>query len=494
VIRLGLGVPFSVPTAGDSGRENLIGEDGFTFSPMLLLSFNTDVVDVGVNGGVRLRKDQGVAFSESQESIVVGHQLFASFGPKFHIVQDRVDLVGDIWASAALEEQDTEEFPLEALGGLRFYIANGLVANAGGGAGLTRGIGAPTLRIVAGVGYEFKEDPDPDRDGILYDDDKCPLRPEDRDGFEDANGCPDPDNDQDQVLDAKDKCPLVAEDRDGFRDGDGCPDPDNDSDQIADQADKCPDDPEDRDRFQDDDGCPEPDNDQDGVLDPDDQCPLEPEDVDSFEDANGCPDPDNDQDGVLDPDDKCPQDPEDADKFEDTDGCPDPDNDNDGIADEQDKCPLEPEVFNSFEDEDGCPDKKRGPVQVEHGKITAPPVFFATNDDVILEASFPTLQLVAQTFKENPWIKKVRIEGHTDDRGTDEHNRDLSQRRASSVMRFLIQAGVEAERLEAQGFGESRPIASNKTRVGRAKNRRVEFVIVDPPMKQQQDEASPAGP
>ena len=104
------------------------------------------------------------------------------------------------------------------------------------------------------------------------------------------------DRDGDGILDNVDKCPDQPEDKDGFEDEDGCPDPDNDKDGIADISDKCPNEPEDKDKFEDDDGCPDPDNDTDGLADADDKCPNEPEDKDGFEDADGCPDPDNDKD------------------------------------------------------------------------------------------------------------------------------------------------------------------------------------------------------
>ncbi len=480
VTTFSLAVPFSVPSGS---RGNLLGEDGPTFSPTAILSFDAEGVDVGINLGGRFRKNDDIGFSQSQPNIALRDEVFASVGPKIHLVKDHLDLVGDVWFSTIVgKDPDVEEIPVEALGGLRGYFAQGWLADLGAGGGLTRGIGAPAFRVVLGVGYEYVEDPDPDKDGIKYDADKCPLVPEDKDGFQDVDGCPDPDNDKDGILDAKDRCPLDPEDADKFEDEDGCPDPDNDKDGIKDPDDECPNEPEDMDQFQDADGCPDLDNDKDGVLDKSDQCPLEPEDVDTFEDENGCPDPDNDKDGILDKDDKCPLEPEDKDNFQDEDGCPDPDNDGDGILDGKDQCPNEPEVMNGFEDEDGCPDKKKGPVQIEHGKITAPPVFFATNKDVILPQSFPILELVAQTFKENPWVKRVRVEGHTDDKGSDKFNLDLSDRRAKSVMKFLLDAGVEPERLEARGFGETQPIASNKQAAGRAKNRRVEFIIVEPPL------------
>jgi outer membrane protein OmpA-like peptidoglycan-associated protein len=93
--------------------------------------------------------------------------------------------------------------------------------------------------------------------GILDSRDKCPDEPEDRDGFQDQDGCPDPDNDQDGILDVDDQCPLDPEDKDGWEDEDGCPDPDNDHDQILDVDDKCPNDPETYNGFEDEDGCPD---------------------------------------------------------------------------------------------------------------------------------------------------------------------------------------------------------------------------------------------
>lgn len=133
---------------------------------------------------------------------------------------------------------------------------------------------------------------DRDKDGILDDADRCPEVPEDKDGFEDNDGCPDPDNDRDGILDKIDHCPDVAEDKDGYEDSDGCPDEDNDKDGIADQLDKCPDSPEDKDGYEDADGCPEPDNDKDGILDGQDLCPNEPETVNGYADTDGCPDED----------------------------------------------------------------------------------------------------------------------------------------------------------------------------------------------------------
>jgi outer membrane protein OmpA-like peptidoglycan-associated protein len=131
---------------------------------------------------------------------------------------------------------------------------------------------------------------DRDHDRLADKHDRCPDQAEDRDGFEDQDGCPDLDDDKDGVSDTRDRCPKNAEDRDGFQDDDGCADPDNDTDGVLDAADKCPAAREDQDGFHDDDGCPDPDNDTDGVPDVDDLCPNEPETVNDYADSDGCPD------------------------------------------------------------------------------------------------------------------------------------------------------------------------------------------------------------
>jgi outer membrane protein OmpA-like peptidoglycan-associated protein len=141
--------------------------------------------------------------------------------------------------------------------------------------------------------YDFKTEHvigDRDHDGILDNVDRCPDTPEDRDGFQDTDGCPDLDNDADGIPDVTDKCPNDPEDRDGFEDEDGCPEADNDKDGILDRVDKCPNEPEDNDGWDSLDGCPDPDNDADGILDVNDLCPFEPETVNGYADNDGCPD------------------------------------------------------------------------------------------------------------------------------------------------------------------------------------------------------------
>ena len=179
------------------------------------------------------------------------------------------------------------------------------------------------------------------------------------------------------------------------------------------------------------------------------------------------------QDGLLDPADECPNEPEDVDEFEDEDGCPDPDNDQDTVLDVDDDCPMAP----GSPANDGCPVA----VRIERSQIRIlQRIEFEYDSDVLRPSATPVLQEVLSVLQANPQIRRVRIEGHTDSRGREAYNLDLSTRRAQSVMRWLTERGLSAARLEAEGFGESRPVESNRTAEGRQANRRVEFHITDP--------------
>lgn len=227
------------------------------------------------------------------------------------------------------------------------------------------------------------------------------------------------------------------------------------------------------------------DKDRDGIMDPDDACPEYPEDFDGYEDTDGCPDKDNDLDGIPDLQDECPDEAEDKDRWKDQDGCPDPDNDEDKILDVNDECPNDPEVYNEFEDTDGCPDSREDDenqikVVVRREKIEIKEkVFFAFDSDRILPQSYALLNDVARVINEHPEIAKILVEGHSDADGDTKYNLELSQRRASSVVQYLVSAGVTGARLEALGYGENRPAASNASEKGKATNRRVEFTILD---------------
>ena len=180
--------------------------------------------------------------------------------------------------------------------------------------------------------------------------------------------------------------------------------------------------------------------------------------------------------------DHCPDLAEDYDGWQDGDGCPEPDNDSDGILDLADRCASLAEVKNGFEDDDGCPDVPTGPVRIDDlaRQITiTDKIYFDTGKATIQERSFELLDAIAALLVARDDIKRLRIEGHTDDVGPAEMNRRLSSERASAVASYLSEKGVAPDRLEALGVGEDEPIDNNKTAKGRANNRRVEFEIVE---------------
>ena len=262
---------------------------------------------------------------------------------------------------------------------------------------------------------------------------------------------------------------------------DACRPKDRDQDGIMDPDDLCVDRAETVNGYKDDDGCPETDADADGIYDDVDACPTQQEDKDGFQDEDGCPEADNDADNIPDFRDKCPNDAEDYNRFQDDDGCPEGvvDADADGIFDNVDACPTEPENKNDYLDEDGCPDVKPQNVRVTEERIYIEQrINFETGKARILPDSFGILNAVAQVLKDYPKIR-VRVEGHTDNQGSDPVNLKLSDARAKSVADYLVAQGVARDRLEPKGLGETTPLDTNNTAAGRANNRRVEFHILD---------------
>jgi outer membrane protein OmpA-like peptidoglycan-associated protein len=213
------------------------------------------------------------------------------------------------------------------------------------------------------------------------------------------------------------------------------------------------------------------DTDGDGIPDDLDRCPLDPEDKDGFQDEDGCPDPDNDGDGIVDAMDACPNNPGPLENQ----GCPILDRDKDGVPDWEDKCPdVAGPASNG-----GCPEEKKyALVEVKKDRIEIrQQVKFATAKFAVLPGSYKLLDQVAEALSDHPAIR-VRVEGHTDNVGKEAANLKLSQRRADSVKAYLVKKGIDPKRLEARGYGSTKPIASNKTLQGRQQNRRTEFVIL----------------
>lgn len=256
------------------------------------------------------------------------------------------------------------------------------------------------------------------------------------------------DTDGDGIPDHLDECPEVP----GLPEFNGCPDTDGDG--IPDHLDECPNTP----------GLPEfngcPDTDGDGIPDHLDECPT----VAGLPEFNGCPDTDGD--GVPDHLDKCPNEA----GPKENDGCPWPDRDGDGVPDHLDECPDVPGTVAN----NGCPE-----VTVEVIKQLndfSKTILFDLGKSTIRKESYAVLQSIADIMKEYPKAK-FEIEGHTDSTGSLQLNERLSKARAASVKDYLVTIGMDASRLTSEGYGPSRPIATNKTAAGRQQNRRVEISL-----------------
>jgi len=307
------------------------------------------------------------------------------------------------------------------------------------------------LGLVFGLGGSK----DTDKDGVPDKIDKCPDTP--KGVVVDALGCP-VDSDNDGVADYLDKCPDTPA---GAKvDAMGCP-LDTDLDGVPDYLDKCANTPSGV--SVDASGCPM-DTDGDGIPDYLDKCP----DTRAGEavGSNGCP-MDADGDGVPDSIDKCPGTPKGVkvDEF----GCP-LDRDNDGVPDYLDKCPDVAGIAANK----GCPEIKAATKKIFAHALQG--IQFESGKDVIKKSSNSILNEVVKVMNENPSYN-LDINGHTDSKGAASMNLDLSQRRAEAVMNYLTKQGVEASRLKATGYGQTIPVATNSTAVGRALNRRVEFKV-----------------
>lgn len=306
---------------------------------------------------------------------------------------------------------------------------------------------------------------DSDGDGVPDYLDQCPgTRPEAY-GFVDSVGCP-LDSDGDGVYDWKDQCPGTPAAAIGYVDENGCA-LDSDGDGVADYLDQCPNTPAEARGYVDANGC-ELDTDMDGVPDWKDQCPNTPAMAIGYVDSIGC-ELDTDGDSVPDWKDQCPNTPAEARGYIDSLGC-ELDTDKDGVPDWRDECPTVAGLaYNK-----GCPEVKKEIRNLLKKAMQG--IQFETGKATIKKVSYPLLDQIAQNFIDNSnYI--IEVQGHTDNVGKAALNKKLSQDRAESVMNYLIKAGVPQQRLSAVGFGSEVPVADNKTKAGRAQNRRVEFHI-----------------
>jgi outer membrane protein OmpA-like peptidoglycan-associated protein len=325
-------------------------------------------------------------------------------------------------AAVTLDGTSRRNSNAEVLLDARYRIVDDLEVGIGVGPGLTRGIGTPDLRGVLMIAYTPEQ--------------KKAVPPP-----------PPADRDKDGFIDDNDACPDEP--------GVGSEDPSKN-------------------------GCPPPkDRDKDSIIDDKDACPDEPGVASDDTTKNGCP-PDRDGDAITDAKDACPDIKGIATTDPATNGCPG-DTDGDTFRDDQDACPNEKGVADPDPTKNGCPKAVR---VTDQEIVILQQVQFDTNKATIKKASDGLLEEVASVFKDHPEIVKVEIQGHTDSRGTPKVNAKLSQGRAEAVRKALVKLGLDEGRLTAKGYGQSVPIADNKTDEGRQQNRRVQFKILEKVSKQ----------
>ncbi len=445
-----------------------VGDRGFVLEPRLLVDYRLDQVKATkfvFNLGARLRgrtllesydpngqdeMGQPLTRDDAQVVMDLGSEIVAGAGfnleasPKIVLSAEAVGFV-PLPSAVALgscerhdgtkcaDLEDTDYFGDAKAGDLAAYVMAGVsyrvnphvTANVLGGAGLV-GDRGDAFHVVAGLTWA----------------------PQPRDVARIGRG----DADGDGLPDVSDACPEDAEDKDGYQDDDGCPDVDNDGDGVVDANDSCVDEPEDRDGYQDEDGCPERDNDGDGITDVADRCPDSAEDIDQFEDDDGCPEDDNDGDGFADAVDKCPNDPETVNSVDDDDGCPD--------------------SRTSTGPEEGT-DR----INLKGNKIE-----FKGNGAELTNASKTIIKQVAELISKRSLTIRVEVHVALGTKSKSAaaikkqkaRDKSLAQNRADAILRALVAEGVQLQSLQGVGIGSDRPFGTN-TATDPA-NERVDFI------------------
>ncbi|WP_437569667.1 OmpA family protein [Sorangium sp. So ce542] len=432
-LQLAVGAYLWLPTGA---ADSFVSDGSVRAMPYLAAGGRLDRLVWSSSVGTELRR------SQSFGGVAQGTMLTLGGGVGFLALDDRLQVGPELTTAMVLEDISSRSINAELLLDARYRFLPFLEAGVGVGPGLTSGIGTPDLRVVAMAAFTPEQPPDGDRDGIPDPEDACPKVAGERSADPRKHGCPPPpDRDNDGIPDVEDACPFVA----GVASADprkhGCP--------------------------------PPPDRDNDGIPDGEDACPFVAGVASDDPRKNGCP-PDQDEDGVPDSEDACPEvkglrsnDPA-------KNGCP-RDTDGDTFRDDKDACPREKGFADPDPEKHGCPKAVR---VTDKNVVILQQVQFDTDKATIKPVSDPLLDEVAQVLEEHPEIVLIEIQGHTDDRGTDEHNRVLSQNRANSVMAALVRRGIDSTRLTAQGYGRDQPLDNNATEAGRQRNRRVQFIII----------------
>jgi len=463
--------------------------------PKLVLAGYGSHIRWSASLGFMIRPTSQIGTPDIPDGASVGHEAQVGALVQYADQERRFAIGPEFLLSTSLTPNSAQAqtyTSMELLLGAQYNIARVIQVGLAGGVGILREAGTPDARALFRLAYAPLAKPvtDRDRDGVSDEKDSCPDEHQGRDPDPDRPGCPQSDRDNDGIYDREDQCPSTAQGAQPDPQRRGCPqrDQDRDGDGVIDREDLCPDtaagpqpDPTRK-------GCPLADRDGDGVLDNEDLCPDTAQGSRPDPKRLGCPDVDTDKDGVFDGLDQCKDVPAGVTPDPRRPGCPALDFDHDGVPDDDDACPDRPGAPSTDRRKNGCP----GLVTLTGGTIKlSQQVFFNFNKEQILKTSFPLLRAVAEVLKAKPDLRRIEIQGHSDNRGPADYNLDLSDRRAKSVLRFLVEQGVEESRLQARGYGDTQPVGNNKTVKGRGQNRRVVFLIVEPPQPQAQSLTQP---
>ena len=251
---------------------------------------------------------------------------------------------------------------------------------------------------------------------------------------------------------------------------------DSDGDGVPDERDACPRVAGERSLDPAANGCPvgPEDHDSDGISDDDDACPTVPGVASKVKGKNGCP-ADADDDGVPDAVDACPKVPGSPNENPKLNGCQ-TDRDHDGINDDLDACPDNPGIPSPDPRLHGCPAIKKALEELRK----MPAIGFRLGETRLPPEANAGMNQLLDILEKNPELL-LRVEGHTDNEGNPSRNLKVSELRVQSIKDWLIAHGIDSDRISVEGYGDTRPIADNKTVAGRAKNRRVEMTLAPVP-------------
>lgn len=433
VAQFGVGAYVYAPTGALDGNGSYTGDGSTRVAPQLLfggryryspaLSFVYTAL-----GGLSIRSSKnptsvvygaGVAALLAKDTLQVGPEFYAStpiMPGAFSLVEGE---------KIALNEDTNAELLL----GARWRFYEGLTIGAAGGPGLSKAIGTPAFRFTGMIAW-------------------APVAKSSAVIDENTD-----DSDKDGITDATDACPYAAGAANPNAKKHGCPVLDDDDDGIPNDEDLCPSDYSKPSEASERKGCPAPppppDTDADTIPDTKDACPKEAGPISQDPAKNGCPPP------------------------------PNPDVDADGVLDVEDACPGEKGVKSADAKASGCKtlvrtgDKQIAllqSIEFRVAKKDLPPI-----DD----KSEPVLAQIKEVLAERSDIAKIEIGAYTDNDGKEAFNVKTSQARADAVKKWLVDHGVAESRLVAKGYGPAKPIGDNKTKEGRAKNKRVELVILE---------------